>query len=240
MIAKIWTYIWSIPSSIRMYISSIFSGTADLFWFHAVLIAGSVIAGITVGAGIIFEGKNYSERTHRIAVWLVIVGVAVRSFCTIVLFVGDEALSGAQQDKIITLETKIAPRNLSIEQMQAIANAIQPFNGMHFDLSVTQEIEPLRLLDKVEDAITLGGWIEQLDKSPVSHFDRMNKSMVGIRTVLGVWVLYPQKSGPEFERAAKALRDALDKQNLTGSFLAISGDEPYNLDAIHVWVGGKP
>jgi hypothetical protein len=168
--------------------------------------------------------------------------------CTIFLFVFDEGISSSQQgiiseqkSKIIELETKIAPRDLSSIQMQSIADAIRPFAGMHFDLAVTQEIEPMRLLDKIEDALTLGGWIEQPDNSPSPKFNRINKSSVGVRTIGGVWVLYPTKSGPEYENAAKALRSAFDKQGLLGSFISWVGEpQPYDLNVVHVWVGGKP
>ena len=146
-----------------MYVSSILSGTADLFWFHAVLIAGSVIAGITVGAGIIFEGHNYSERTYRIATWLVIVGVAVESFCTVVLFVGDEALSGTQQDKIIRLDTdlqkereKTAARSLTKEQF----DTIQSIKGIVTDVGVVPEkdcIECSNFAGEIEAALHAAG-----------------------------------------------------------------------------------
>lgn len=111
---------------------------------------------------------------------------------------------------------------------------------MHFDLGMTVEIEPMRLVDKIEAALALGGWIEQPDTSPIPKFDRMNKSPVGVLTVGGVWVLYPTKSGSEYESAAKTLRTALDKEGVLGSLYSISGDAPYDLNVIHVWVGGKP
>lgn len=122
--------------------------------------------------------------------------------------------------------------------MQSIADAIRPFAGMHFDVSTSLDLEPMRLLDKIEYSLTLGGWIEQPDKS--ASFNRMNKSPVGVRTVAGVWILYPKRSGPEYEGAVKALRAALDKEGILGSFIALTGEQPSDLKVIHVWVGLKP
>ena len=142
--------------------------------------------------------------------------------------------------KNLELEAKIAPRDLSSVQIQSIADAIRPFAGMHFDLSTAEDIEPMRLLDKVEDALKSGGWIEQPDTSPSIKFNRMGASAVAVRTVAGVWVLFPTRSGPEYENAAKALRAALDKQGLVGNLVVISGEQSSDLNVIHVSVGGKP
>jgi uncharacterized membrane protein len=92
-------------AAIPTYISSpLLEGTAEPFWPHLVLLAGSVLAGAAVGAGIIFESPEYPVRVHRAAKWFVIVGIIIESICTISLFVFDEAISDRQQEKIIALE----------------------------------------------------------------------------------------------------------------------------------------
>jgi hypothetical protein len=224
----------------QTYFNAFFSGNVEPFWPHVSLLSVSVLASFAVGAGIIFEAPKYSPSIHRVATNLVIAGVVVEALCTICLFAFDEGISNAQQSKIIALETKIASRDLSPEQEKSIAAKIKEFSGMHFDLSMTTEIEPMRLLDKVEDSLILGEWIEQPPSSGFSVFNRMGKPNVAVHTVAGVWVLYPKKSGPEFEKAAKALRAALDAEGLVGSFITIDPGDPSDLGAIHVWVGGKP
>jgi hypothetical protein len=107
-------------AAIVIYIRALLSGGEDLFWPHAVLITGSVLAGIAVGAGIIFEGVEYSAKVHRVAKWLVIGGVAVESTCTVILFAIDEALATSQQAKIIALETEMAPRPWTKDQFDAL------------------------------------------------------------------------------------------------------------------------
>jgi hypothetical protein len=72
-----------------------------------VLLSISVLSSIAVGVGIILERPKYSPAVHKVAFWLVVVGIGFEAVCTIFLFVFDEGISNAQQDKIITLETKL-------------------------------------------------------------------------------------------------------------------------------------
>lgn len=190
--------------------------------------------------GVYLENEAFSKYVQHTGWKILLVGLAAEILISAELWGVDTGITNRQQEKIFALEKTIAPRDLDQTQRQEIADAIKPFAGTPFDLSATVEIEPMRLLDKIEAALGLGGWIEQPDASPVPKFDRMNKSPVGIRTVAGVWVLYPTKSVSEYESAAKALRTALDKQGILGSLYSISGEQPYDLNVIHVWVGGKP
>ncbi|MDP8997634.1 MAG: hypothetical protein M3O03_11635 [Pseudomonadota bacterium] len=116
-------------AAIYAYISAVWAGTEDPFWPHVVLISASVAAGFAVGAGIIFEGAKYSEKTHRTAVWFVILGIAIESVCTVGLFVIDERISNAQQSKIIALETRLAPRWLTLDECKEVSAAMVPFSG---------------------------------------------------------------------------------------------------------------
>lgn len=89
------------------YLSHFFSGGVDPTWPHAILLTITVLASFAVAAGIIFESPKYSESVHRVAMWAVIGGVAVEAACTITLFVFDEGIGNAQQEKIIVLEKQL-------------------------------------------------------------------------------------------------------------------------------------
>jgi hypothetical protein len=234
MIANIWTYISSIPSSIWMNVSAILSGTADLFWFHAVLITGSVIAGITVGAGIIFEGRNYSERTHHIATWLVIVGVTVESFCTVVLFVGDEALSGTQQEKIIGLESRLAARYLSVSQISDIVEKLKWFGGQEFEIvTYVTNPESLSLATQIYNALMAAGW--KFDKPATAQW------LIGVQT--GVLIWFDKKADPSAERASDELVSALTANDIAAAFepvLGEIGDKNPPIAKISIHIGIKP
>ncbi len=101
------------------YISGFLSGGVEPFWPHVWLLSISVLASFAVGAGIILEGPKYSSSVHRIAFWLVVVGIAIEALCTIFLFAFDEGISSAQQSKIIKLETQIAARPFTKSQFDA-------------------------------------------------------------------------------------------------------------------------
>ncbi len=223
------------------YLNALLSGAVDPFWPHVVLLTTSVVAGIAVGAGIIFESSEYSAAVHRVAKWLVIVGIAIESLCTISLFVFDKGISNAQQSKIIELETRIAPRDLTDTQQKEIADKLKPFAGMHFDLEMTPRIEIMKLLDKIENALLLAGWKEQPPRPEVPQFDRISRSKVGgARSVAGVWVLWPQPSGEPFKSAADTLVSALKDKGITASLVNVVNPDAYDSDKIHVWVGDKP
>lgn len=133
------------------------------------------------------------------------------------------------------------PRNLSETQQREIAAKLKPFSGMHFDLEMHQDIEPLRLLDKIENALLLAGWLEQPPRADHQQFDRITRPKVAVgRTVAGVWILWSEGSGDRSKSAAKTLRDALDDDGVAASFVTVLKPDAYDLDKIHVWVGAKP
>jgi hypothetical protein len=84
------------------------------------LLGGDVIATIIVGWGIIWESPSFPPNRHRIAMWLVIGGVAAETICSISLFAFDESISQVQQAKIIALEERIAPRVVTDAERAAI------------------------------------------------------------------------------------------------------------------------
>jgi hypothetical protein len=104
------------------YLSAVWAGTEDPFWPHLVLVPLSVVAGIAVGVGIVLERPKYCPAIHRIAFWLVVVGVAIESLCTVALFITDERIS-------LALETEIAPRLLTAERGNELIALFEKFPG---------------------------------------------------------------------------------------------------------------
>jgi hypothetical protein len=210
-------------------------GTSSLEWLKSEIFIPLFLLGtLFVILGVFMERDGLPERIVNWGWTILLWGLAMELFASI----GQLAIDGeignrqreeifslegtsnaqqstisSQQSKIIELESKIAPRDLNEIQRQEIAEAIKPFSGISFDLSMTPEIEPMRLVDQIEAALSLGGWVEQLDISPSAKFNRLNKSPVGERTVAGVWIIYPNWLGPEYENAAKALGSRLITSN---------------------------
>jgi hypothetical protein len=153
-----------------MYFSAVWSGTADPFWPHAVLLSLSVLAGIAVGAGIIFEAPKYSSATHRVAILLVIFGVAIESVCTICLFVFDERISQVQSDRIESLT-----KQLRIAEIHAADRLITDdeqekfvlFGGIHLR---DQELH-IFTLDNDQEARRFANSLRNLMVPPLANWE---------------------------------------------------------------------
>jgi hypothetical protein len=105
------------------YLSAVWSGTEDPFWPHVVLVPLSVLAGLSVGFGIIFDRPKFSEAIRVFAFWLIVVGVPTESICTVLLFVVDERISIAQQSIIDAQQSKIDKQQSEIISLREFAKA---------------------------------------------------------------------------------------------------------------------
>ena len=167
------------------YLSQFFSGGVDPLWPHLVLLSVSVLASFAVGAGIVFESPKYSESVHRTATRLVIAGVIVEAACTIFLFAFDEGISNAQQEKIVSLETRLAFRSLSDEQLMDVAELLNGTSGQHFDIvTYWKNPEALAITRRIFTALEIAGWI--YDKPTNAEF------ILGVET--GVLISFDKRS----------------------------------------------
>jgi hypothetical protein len=105
------------------YVSRFWSGGFEPFWPHVALLTLSVLASFSVGGGIIFERPKYSAVIHRVAFWLVVVGIAIEAVCTIFLFVFDEGISTDQKSRIDAQQSVIRDQN---EEIKALYGQLLP------------------------------------------------------------------------------------------------------------------
>lgn len=132
------------------------------------------------------------------------------------------------------------PRTLTGPQQVDIAKALLPFQGTQFDFEMTQDLEPMVLLDEIENCLAMARWSEQSPRPGHPTFDRINRPKVAVgRTVAGVWVLWPT-GNDALKKAGRALHDALVLQNITSSALEIMKPDEYDLGKVHIWVGQRP
>ena len=187
------------------YLNTVWAGDAAPFWPHFVLLSLSVLAGIAVAAGIIFESPRYPSSVHRIAIWLVISGVAVESFCTISLFVFDERISLAQQDKIADLEQKLAARVLGAKQLSNLKATLARYSGQTFEvIPYWDDEELLHLGQQIADALTSANWV--LDQP--ARFTMLAGVIAGV-------VVHSDKAAPSTVReAATMLVSALNGEGI--------------------------
>jgi hypothetical protein len=167
-----------------------------VFVVHVYLLGGDVLATWMVAAGIIWDSSPPVKHVaHRLVIW----GVVLETLCSIALFTFDEGLSGAQQSKIIALETRLAARTLSDAQVDALAARLKPLNSQHFDIvTYWKNPESLNITNRIYAALIKAGWI--YDKPPSGEF------ILGVQT--GVTALY-DKRAPGVEKAATAFLEGL-------------------------------
>jgi hypothetical protein len=141
-----------------------------------------VLASFTVGAGILLERPEYSAY-HEIALWLVIVGIAIEACCTIFLFVFDEGISSAQQSKIVDLESK-----LEVATMRATSRRLITGSAEQRELTRVMSkfagipVEMMAYKDDHEDrtfAIELMRALQRAGLNTPPKFERVDAEQIG-------------------------------------------------------------
>ncbi len=71
-----------------------------------------------------------------------------------------DANERAEQERLarVKIEEKLAPRSLSAEQVADIARKLQPFAGTKLQILCIAEPEPVRLANRLIDALKTAGW----------------------------------------------------------------------------------
>ena len=220
------------------YIGQFFSGGVPASTPHLALILSAVAGGLAVGIGIIWEAK----RSGHLWTWptaFVFLGVVVEAAATVILLEFDEGISRAQQSKVIALETRLAPRELSTDQEKSIGDLVRP-SPSAFDMAMHVDIEPMRLLGQIEETLVAAGWHEQAPTDGTQTFNRgEGKVPVGERTMLGIWVLHPADD-PDLAKSASVLIRALLSEGLVTQDTLLSHPAASDRGVIHVWIGAKP
>jgi hypothetical protein len=121
---------------------------------HGYLLLLDAFATIVVVKGILWETKgprSVHDVAHRLVVW----GVAAETLIILALFWFDERISHDQSDKIIGLETRIAPRVLTAKQY----DVIQTLRGKVWAVSVVSspDVEPALFSAQLQEALIEAG-----------------------------------------------------------------------------------
>jgi hypothetical protein len=189
---------------------------------HIYLLGGAALATAMVGFGIIWESGPLEVReiAHRLVIW----GIIIETLCSVALFTFDEGLSGAQQAKIIALERRIAPRNLSPSQQKEIADSLRQFSDVQFIVqSYSIDVEGHRLQDQIEKMLVASGF------RPLPRGSGLSSDPL----IIGVKVLSNEAGDPLAAAVCAALK-AKDIECTTAGPRVAGG-----LKTIAVWVGVK-
>jgi hypothetical protein len=126
-------------------------------WRHLALLGGATVGGVLIGVGILKESEKWTG-----AAILILIGVVIEPIFTLWLFVYDENIGRAQQDKIIALESTIEgflqPRKLTQQQKDRIVSAIKPFPPVSFDAEFAPGEEPWEFVVDISVILRDAGW----------------------------------------------------------------------------------
>jgi hypothetical protein len=153
--------------------------------------------------------------------------VVVEAACTIFLFVFDEGISSAQQSKILVLETRLAPRTLSDQEVAEIVAKLKRFGGQEFTIG-TYDGEAASLARRLRVILEKADW---------KWFDPTNQMMPLAGTIgIQVWA-WSQGS----RNAAGPLVDALNGKAIEAKLLPAARGPPAVDDSkqIEIVVGSK-
>jgi hypothetical protein len=210
--------------------SGFFSGSADPFWPHVILLTVAILASFAVAGGIVLENPKAT-----IANVLVVGGVAIEAVCTVLLFGFDEGISGAQQSKIIDQQAQIirltTPRNLSPDAVKRVAEKVCPFGPQEFDV-VHVTLDEILFGNELQKIWTRCNWTSKGVQNPDEAIDAASG-------VAGIHFLYaPQSDG--FRKAAGAFASALRDENIEAVAEPVPKNIPLSSAMIHIQLGRRP
>lgn len=171
------------------------------------------------------------------------VGRRYKSLCTTGLFVVDERISGAQNDKIIALETRLAPRFLPITP--AFLERMREFKGTPYDVSIALSVEPV-FVNQIAVGLELAGWDWKSypEGNPRFVYGPAKQAIGLLGLVEGVHFEYDPDEGAAFKPAVDAMVSALKDANIEAfadpTKYEVSGGAKMPPNIIHINIGTKP
>ena len=113
--------------AMKSFWGEIIASTSDEEFTHTWLIRIGLAGEILVAVGILLEIERPLNLKKILSFAAVIMGVILSAAGTLLLLKFDEGISHLQKDKIITLERRLAPREIFAAQETAMVNALFPF-----------------------------------------------------------------------------------------------------------------
>jgi hypothetical protein len=205
---------------------------------HVYLLAGDVLATIAVGAGIVLEHGPADVRqvANRLVIW----GVVAETLCSLALFTFDEGISGAQQSKIIALETRLAPRFISEESRNRIAMKMKQFSGQEYSGMVASDVgDAWDLWREISGALDSAGWHPiPPSGAPVTQFGP--PAAIAVAPQAGVMILYAGTRFVDLHSRAEALAAAITAEAVAAGAGPASGATDQHPNAVLIVIGPKP
>jgi hypothetical protein len=229
------------------YFSAVWAGEASPLWPRVWLLSISIVAAFSVGAGILLESPKYSAAVHRVATWLVLGGIAVESLCTVLLFVFDERISAKQEStiagqnkEIISLQKRLAPRQLDSDAQKRVADAIRSYEHPSFEV-MAATIEPgSKIVSEIITCLESAGWI--LTQEPDSRIPRNAtdaRATFVISDNLGVWIDFIDRDASRLASLAEQLATAFQNEGIVAQHRSLP-DPRLPPGTVRILISPKP
>jgi hypothetical protein len=215
-------------SDTNMFSTSLLHPLEYAKWFFFLLYVASTIA---VTVGVYWENERFPKAKQELGWRLLILALAFDTFFTILIFGTDAWINQIQQREIIALETRLAARTLSDEQMQRITDSLEQYKGQEFKIVTYWDMkEPVALANQIYASLDRAGW----------NYIKLQSPQFMLGGTEGVQVWRHPDADDRVQKAADALVAAL---NDTGAAAVLKLENPTNNpvhNTITLNVGTKP
>jgi hypothetical protein len=137
----------------------------------------------------------------------------------------------------LALEQFKAPRTLTHDQQQRIAEKIRHFGAIPFDFAIQQNTESQGFMEQIALALKSGGWQRIGADAGISMKFRDDRPAVGIVNAIGIEIQMAKSKKSEWGAPAVALANALTVEGVV--IAGVNAFEGPTDKAIHIIVGGK-
>jgi hypothetical protein len=195
-----------------------------------VFVALYVAATVGVLIGVYWEGEKFDNARQQIGWRVLLWSLAAEIFLGAMIFAFDGWISRVQRTEIVTLETRLAARTLSDDQVATIKSQLHRYAGQAFEIiPYWQNRESLDIANRIADTLTGAGWTIDQPKAATM--------LVGV--VTGVTVSTDKDAPSATQQAASALIAALNDHQIEARRDQDSGISPPT-GKIYMNVGIKP
>lgn len=208
-------------------------------WVFVVLFVASTI-GVIVG--VYWEGDKFAsdkDKQHR--GWLLLLlSLAAETAFGVLIFAADGWISEIQSHEIATLETKLAPRELAKDQLDALSVVAKHFPGQQYWLSVAPGAEPAALMCSIKKVLNEAGWMRIKEFGTSLRLDPFcgDGEQVGVN--FGSYVrLWIRPDAPESTQRAQSELTDVFKTDAVDVFAHKEPNPDMDKATIHVMIGAK-
>jgi hypothetical protein len=190
-----------------------------------------VLATIGVLVGVYWEGDQFPKEKQQRGWRLLVRSLALDTLFTIFVFGTDGWIASVQRAEIIGLETRLAARSLSADQVAKMSAVLTLYGSMGFAVyPYRDDKESTDIADNIRSAFAGAGWENQEDPTVVSPAPGV---IAGISVQVGIGA--PENT----KEAANALANMLDADNISAT-LKLMPAADLSRPFISVQVGIKP